>query len=235
MNYEAKGQKLKKKTKMNHKNVKFLVAGLFCIGLTGLRAQTMKDNDGNVYKTVIIGKQVWMAENLKTTKYNDGKAIPFVTDNNTWAALTTPAYSWRVNDEFKHKDDYGALYNWYTVNINKLCPRGWHVPTDAEWRTLTTYLGGESVAGGKLKETGTTHWVRPNTGATNSSGFTACAGGGRYQDGRFYDLGSKGYWWSSTEEGEASAWCFKLQYALRGINRVGSGKPFGMSIRCLRN
>jgi len=219
---------------MKHKNLLLFVVSLFSIGLIGIQAQTVKDINGNVYKTVTIGKQVWMAENLKTTKYNDGTTIPLVTENTAWESLTTPAYCWNKNDA-TNKNRYGALYNWYTVNTNKLCPRGWHVPTDAEWATLTTYLGGESVAGGKLKETGTTHWLRPNTGATNETGFTALSSGGRYEDGRFYDLDSKGYWWSSTEEGEASAWCFQLQYAIRGINRVGSSKPFGMSIRCLRN
>jgi uncharacterized protein (TIGR02145 family) len=216
------------------KIVTLLLVTLFCLGSIGLHAQTVKDINGNVYKTVTIGKQVWMAENLKTTKYNDGTTIPLITENTAWESLTTPAYCWNKNDA-TNKNRYGALYNWYTVNSKKLCPRGWHVPTDAEWTKLTTYLGGESVAGGKLKETGTTHWLRPNTGATNETGFTALSSGGRYEDGRFYDLDSKGYWWSSTEEGEASAWCFQLQYAIRGINRVGSSKPFGMSIRCLRN
>jgi uncharacterized protein (TIGR02145 family) len=218
-----------------NKKVKLSSVLLLTLGMFGLQPQTVKDIEGNVYKTVTIGKQVWMKENLKTSKYNDGKAIPLVTDNIAWSDLSTPAYCWNNNDATTNKNTYGALYNWYTVNTNKLCPRGWHVPTDAEWRTLTTYLGGESVAGGKLKETGTIHWERPNTGAVNSSGFTAHAGGGRYEDGRFHYLGSKGYWWSSTEEGEASVWCFELQYALKGINRVGSKKSFGLSIRCLRN
>ena len=220
---------------MKHKNVMLLIVLLVCIGLTELKAQTVKDIDGNVYHTIVIGKQVWMEENLKTTKYNDGKAIPLVTDDKDWGALTTPAYCWYKNDAKVNKNTYGALYNWYTVNTNKLCPKGWHVPTDAEWTTLTTYLGGEGVVGGKLKETGTTHWKRPNTMATNSSGFTARASGGRYEDGKFYDLASKGYWWSSTEGGEANAWCFELQYAIRSINRLGSKKLSGWSVRCLRN
>jgi uncharacterized protein (TIGR02145 family) len=218
-----------------NKKVKLSSVLLLGLGMVGLRGQTLKDIDGNVYKTVTIGKQVWMVENLKTTKYNDGKTIPLVSDNAAWTDLSTPAYCWNNNSATANKNTYGALYNWYTINTNKLCPKGWHVPTNAEWTTLTTYLGGEGVAGGKLKETGTTHWKRPNTVATNSSGFTARAGGGRYEDGKFYDLGSKGYWWSSTEEGEANAWCFELQYAIRSINRLGSKKPAGWSIRCLRN
>jgi uncharacterized protein (TIGR02145 family) len=202
---------------MQHRIVIISTVILFCIGLSGLQAQTVKDIEGNVYKTVIIGKQVWMAVNLKTTKYNDGKKIPLVTDNTEWTDVSTPEYCW-YNNDIANKEVYGALYNWYTVNTNKVCPKGWHVPT-----------------GGKLKETGTTHWKKPNTGATKSSGFTARAGGGRHEDGKFYDLGSKGYWWSSTEEGEANAWCFELQYAIRSINRLGSKKPSGLSIRCLRN
>ena len=220
---------------MQYKNVILFAITLFCIGFTGLQAQTVKDIDGNVYKTVTIGKQVWMVENLITTKYNDGKTIPLVTDNTSWTDLSTPAYCWNNNDATTYKNTYGALYNCYTVNTNKLCPKGWRIPSDAEWTTLTTYLGGEGVVGGKLKETGTTHWKRPNLKATNSSGFTARAGGGRHEDEKFYDLGSKGYWWSSTEEGEANAWCFELQYAIRSINRLGSRKPSGWSIRCLRN
>ena len=122
----------------------------------------VQDIDGNNYLTVTIGTQIWMAENLRTTKYNDGTAIPLVTDNTTWANLTTPAYCWYNNDAKTNGSTYGALYNWYSVNTKKLCPTGWHVPNDTEWTTLTTYLGGTAVAGGKLKETGTAHWYSPN-------------------------------------------------------------------------
>ncbi|MCB9001260.1 MAG: fibrobacter succinogenes major paralogous domain-containing protein [Bacteroidales bacterium] len=159
---------------------------------------TVTDIDGNTYITVTIGNQVWMAENLKTTHYNDGTAIPNVTDGNEWAALTTGAYCWYSNAT-AYKDTYGALYNWYAVNTGKLAPTGWHVATDAEWTTLTTYLGGESVAGGKLKETDTTHWASPNTGATNETGFTALPGGYRGRGGAFGGIGGYGYWWSATE------------------------------------
>ena len=136
---------------------------------------TATDIDGNVYHTVTIGTQIWMVENLKTTRYNDGSPIPFVTDSSSWSNLTTPGYCWYNNDT-TNKNTYGALYNWFAVNTGKLAPTGWHVPTDDEWTTLTTYLGGESIAGGKLKETGTTHWRTPNAGATNEIGFTASSG-----------------------------------------------------------
>ena len=136
------------------------------------------DIDGNVYQTVTIGTQVWMVENLKTTRYIDGTAIPLDTNSSTWGGLTTPGYCW-YNDSAIYGNTYGALYNWYAVNTGKLAPAGWHVPTDSEWTVLTTYLGGETVAGGKLKDTGTTYWQSPNTGATNASGFLALPGGFR--------------------------------------------------------
>ena len=118
-------------------------------------ATTVSDADGYVYHTVTIGAQVWMVENLKTTKYNDGTAIPLVTDSTAWAILTIPGYCWYNNDAVTYKATYGALYNWYAVNTGKLAPKGWHVPADAEWTKLITFLGGEDVAGGKMKSTGT--------------------------------------------------------------------------------
>jgi uncharacterized protein (TIGR02145 family) len=146
------------------------------------------DGDGNVYNTVTIGTQIWMKGNLKTMKFNYGTSIPNVTDNTTWAGLTSAAYCWYNNDAATYKTTYGALYNWYAVDVasndgKNVCPAGWHIPSDAEWTTLTDYLGGASVAGSKLKETGTTHWLSPNTGATNESGFTALPGGGHSRNG----------------------------------------------------
>lgn len=198
---------------------------------------TVTDIDSNVYHTVTIGTQVWMVENLKTTKYNDGTAIPNVTDSTAWSGLSTPAYCWYNNDSITNKTTYGALYNLYTVNTGKLCPTGWHVPTDAEWTTLTTYLGGESVAGGKLKETGTTHWLSPNTGAINESDFTALPGGYRYYSGIFNYVGKYGYWWSSTEDESNNSWAwdrdmvFNYNVVFRDINY----KNNGFSVRCLRD
>jgi uncharacterized protein (TIGR02145 family) len=226
---------------MKKKNVLMAVI-LICIGLTGLEAQTVKDIDGNVYKTVTIGKQVWMKENLKATKYNDGKAIPLVSDDNAWGALTSPAYCWFNNNSAANKNAYGALYNWYTVNTNKLCPGGWHVPSDAEWRTLTTYLGGEGVAGGKLKETGTTHWESPNTGATNESGFTALSSGSRNHAGAFDISGSNAIffrsnacWWSSSGLSDFNAFYRRLYNALSDIYSSLSVKQSGYSVRCLKD
>ena len=139
------------------------------------------DADGNTYKIIKIGDQVWTAENLRTTRYNDGTEIPLVTDYTAWTNLTTPSYAW-TNNDIGNKSVYGALYNWFVVKTCKLCPSGWHVPTDAEWTILENHLGGISVAGGKMKETGTEHWFAPNTDATNESGFTALPGGWRDGD-----------------------------------------------------
>jgi uncharacterized protein (TIGR02145 family) len=147
--------------------------------LTVAEPISLTDADGNVYQTVTIGAQVWMAENLRTTKYNDGTPIPNVSLAADWNALTTGAYS-DYNNDPANATDYGRIYNWYAINTGKLAPAGWHVPTAAEWATLVTTLGGEGTAGGPAKETGTAHWNAPNTGATNTSGFSARGGGYRH-------------------------------------------------------
>jgi uncharacterized protein (TIGR02145 family) len=195
------------------------------------------DIDNNVYNTVTIGTQVWMKENLKTTRYNDGTAILNVTDGAIWSTLSAGAYCWYDNNAVKYKAEYGALYNWYVVastNAKNVCPTGWHVPTDTEWTTLTTYLGGETVAGGKLKETGTTHWESPNTGATNASGFTALPGGNRLNDGSFDYVGQYGQWWSSTEYLANSAWTRDVGYYFKTLDRAYYLKPSGYSVRCIK-
>jgi len=198
---------------------------------------TVTDIDANVYHTVSIGTQVWMKENLKVTKYRDGTAIPLVTDLTAWNNLLTPAYCWYNNNEATYKATYGALYNWFTVNTGKLCPTGWHVSTDAEWTTLTTYLGGESVAGGKLKETGTTHWWDPNTGATNSSGFTALPGGLRDGWGFFYN-GNYGFWWSpspSDLDTDCCGYSREVKHDFSDVGKDGASKQNGLSVRCLKD
>lgn len=197
--------------------------------------QTVTDIDGNIYKTVKIGDQWWMAENLKTTKYNDGADIPNVTDNTEWVNHTTPAYCWYDND-ISYKNPYGALYNWYSVNTGKLAPTGWHVASDAEWTTLTDYLGGESVAGGKLKETGSSHWDSPNTGATNVTGFSALPAGFRYKDGAFYYIVYYGIWWSSTEYSTNNAWYRYMYFDIIKVNRINYyTKEYGFSVRCVKD
>ena len=197
---------------------------------------SITDYNGNVYWTIKIGDQIWMAENLKTTRYNDGTDIPLVTDNTEWANLYGPAYCWYNNDEAQYKNTYGAIYTWYTVNTDKLCPAGWHVPSDDEWTTLTDYLGGESVAGGKLKEAGTTHWDSPNTGATNETGFTALPGGTRAGGlGDFGGINTYGYWWSSTEYDETRVWWRNTQHHSSRVDRNYLSKWNGYSVRCLKD
>ena len=204
------------------------------------------DIDGNKYSTITIGSQVWLGENLKATRYNDGTAIPLVTDNNTWGALSTPAYCWYDNDEASHKNIYGALYNWYAVETGKLCPDGWHVPTDSEWKQLEMYLGMSqsdtdntgfrgTAEGGKLKEAGTTHWNDPNEGATNESGFTAIPGGFRKETGAFDRNGYLGAWWTATESDASSAWYRRLNYCSSDVDRSNFDKRNGFSVRCVRD
>lgn len=196
---------------------------------------TMTDVEGNVYRTIVIGTQTWMAENLKTTKYRDGEVIPNVIVDATWAALTTGAYCWYKNDATTFKNTIGALYNWYSVNTGKLCPTGWHIPSDTEWTTLTTFLGGGSVAGGKMKETGTVHWLTPNTGATNSSGFTGLPDGGRNRYGNFMSFGAFQRLRSSTEYDATRTWYIFLinndDNAVRNLDY----KNEGYSVRCLKD
>ena len=193
---------------------------------------SLTDNDGNVYKTIIIGTQTWMAENLKTTKYNDGTAIPKVLVNN-WDALKTGAFCWLNDDAITFKDTYGALYNWYAVNTGKLAPKGWHVPTDSEWSTLISYLGGVDVAGDKMKETGTTHWLSPNINATNSSGFSGVPGG--YLYGSFYSIGYYAAWWSSSQNNIYDAWQCTISFNKGAVNMGIGPKKIGYSVRCIKD
>lgn len=186
------------------------------------------------YKTVTIGTQTWMAENLRTAKYNDGTKIPLVTDNTAWLNLATPGFCWYNNDSTTFKNLDGALYNWYTVNTGKLCPVGWHVPTDAEWSTLTTYLGGESIAGAKLKEAGTSYWSSPHPGVTNETGFTALLAGWRYFDGD-YVRAFNSFWWSSTESSATEAWERGMYAGWKSVGRVKGDKRNGISVRCVRD
>jgi uncharacterized protein (TIGR02145 family) len=201
--------------------------------------------DGKVYPTVQIGDQCWMAKNL-----NIGAKITGITEQSNNGVIEKYCYG----DDDANCNTYGGLYQWAemvqylngatntatwspvpTGNVHGLCPTGWHIPSDAEWTTLTTYLGGESVAGGKLKEAGTTHWQTPNEGATNESGFTALPAGYRYNDGTFSNIGNFGYWWSSTENYTSSAWRRNVIYSYGIVYRIGSSKSYGFSVRCLRD
>jgi uncharacterized protein (TIGR02145 family) len=196
---------------------------------------TMSDNDGNTYKTIVIGTQTWMAENLKTTKYRNGDPIPTNLTNSAWTAATTGAYA-IYNNDAANNTIYGKLYNWYAVaDSRSLCPVGWHVPTDSEWTTLENYLGGISVAGGKLKSTSSLS-TTPNTGATNESGFSGLPGGTRFSLGGSYNyIGYYGHWWSSTEYSTTYSWYRGLGYNFGNSNRTNDDKQFGFSVRCLRD
>ena len=194
----------------------------------------MTDIDGNVYQTIIIGTQVWMAENLKVSHYRNGDNIPTGHSSSYWSNLSTGAYAVYNNDVI-NADTYGYLYNWYAVDDSRnIAPEGWHVPTDDEWQILVDYLGGSSVAGGKMKETGTEHWNSPNTGATNESGFTALPGGYRGLNGSYYGMGF-GCFWSSTEGSSYHAWSRRLSYGNSEVYRNYDGKHAGFSVRCLRD
>jgi uncharacterized protein (TIGR02145 family) len=202
---------------------------------TSLTTGLLTDNNGNNYGIIKIGSQWWMKGNLLSTRFKDGTSIPLVTNATSWTNLTTPGYCWYNNDSNTYKNTYGALYNWYAVNTGKLCPTGWHVPSDVEWAILINYLGGDTIAGGKMKETGTIHWQSPNTGATNSSEFSALPGGYRYNYGAFNYLGTYSSWWSSTESSVNSSWKRELGYVTKDIKRYSYFKSDGYYIRCLRD
>jgi uncharacterized protein (TIGR02145 family) len=203
---------------------------------------SVTDQDNNTYKTIQIGTQTWMAENLRTTRYRNGTAIPNITDNTQWQNNTTGAWSYYNNDA-NNNVPYGKLYNWYAVNnTNQLCPTDWHVPSDAEWTTLINFLdsnadGGNNsnTAGGKMKSIGTQYWFSPNTSATNSCGWSGLAGGGRYYNGIFLYVGSDGFWWSSTQSSTLYAWYRTLYYSLGGIDRDYYAKAYGVSVRCVKD
>ncbi|MFO8129152.1 MAG: FISUMP domain-containing protein [Bacteroidales bacterium] len=214
-------------------------------------APTVTDIDGNVYNTVQIGNQCWMKENLKTTTYRNGTAIPNVTDANAWSNLTTGAYVWYDND-ISCKDKYGALYNWFTtVDSNGLCPTGWHVPTHDEWTALTDYIGGtssphgnelkscrqvNSPLGGGCNTSEHPRWNENNYDwGTDDYGFSGLPGGTRSHLGAFNFVGGTGYWWSSTVTSSNYAWNRFLYYG-NGLVLVGSfSKRHGFSVRCLRD
>jgi uncharacterized protein (TIGR02145 family) len=199
-----------------------------------LHYSTVTDIDNNIYKTIKIGTQTWMAENLKVTKYRNGDPISNVTNNTTWGSLTTGAYC-NYNNEVNNSTTYGSLYNWFAVaDKRNIAPTGWHVASDTEWTTLTTYLNGEGVAGGKLKEAGTTHWLNPNTGATNETGFTALSGGCRYREASGY-FGYNGFWWSSTEFGASHGWYRKMNNNNSNVDKYYEFKYIGFSVRCVKD
>jgi uncharacterized protein (TIGR02145 family) len=192
------------------------------------------DIDGNFYGTVQIGNQVWMSENLKTSRYRNGGLIPNVTDGTAWRNSPTGAWSY-YNNDVSNNAIYGKLYNWYTTRGDTLCPTGWGVPTDAEWTTLTNYLGGASVAGGKMKSTGTTYWGSQSAGTDNSSGFSALPGGDRNGVGSFTRIRDNAFFWSATESDSSYAWSRSLFSDGSSVSSNDYVKSVGASVRCLRD
>ncbi len=195
----------------------------------------VRDIDGNIYVEVTIGGQTWLRENLKTTRYNDGTPIANLTENSMWGSSNEGAYCWYENDGALYKDTFGALYNWYATDTRKLCPPGWHIPAVIEWDALISFLNGEDKAGGKLKETGIEHWLSPNAGATNATGFTALPDGSRNDSGDFTNLGSSGTWWSSDDYDLNSSYIYSINYNNSIVVRHIDFKQMGFSVRCLKN
>ncbi len=219
--------------------------------VSGIKAQsigeTITDVDGNTYKTIKIGDQLWMAENLKTTKFNDGTKIPLVTDNAAWDKLKKPGFCW-YNNKADNKDTYGGIYNWYVVKTAKVCPSGWHVPTDDEWKKLEMAVGmskattdstgkrgsneGSKLAGNAELWTDGTLTSNPSFG---SSGFHLVAGGFRGGNGRFYEIDRIGNWWTTTEYNNDNSWYRGIYFYGKVITRYGLDKRSGISIRCVKD
>lgn len=198
-------------------------------------ADTVFDIDGNTYTTVIIGSQVWLAENLKVTRCRNGHELPYVSNDTAWSAWPGGAYCW-CNDDSTNKELYGALYNFAAViDSCGLCPKGWHVPTESEWLRLIAFLGGDEVAGGKLKEKGTAYWNYPNIGATDECGFRGRPGGGRGRISGSGDIGEFATWWSSTPYDSTYAWHYGL-YRNSAKMRFNPGhRASGFSVRCVKD
>lgn len=192
------------------------------------------DIEGNEYKVVNINNQLWMAENLKTTKYNDGSNIINAVEDSLWFTNTAGAYSWYDNDGDSFSESLGALYNWYAVNSGKLCPDNWRVPSDNDWNNLINYLGGDSIAGAKLKSIDKNFWNEPNTGASDEYDFNGLAGGMRMIDGRFYGLGEIAQWHSSTEINETNASSFGAHTNGTDLFNASQEKSYGFYVRCVK-
>lgn len=200
--------------------------------------EMVTDIDGNVYRTIKIGAQTWMAEDLKVTTYRNGAPIDYIPGEElgkrSWEKALSGAYCWYNNNESSGKT-YGALYNWEAVNSGVLAPKGWHVPSLEEWKVLIEFLGGEKNAGGKLKEVGTDHWTTPNGGADNSSGFTALPGGGRQETFDFLAIGYKAWWWTSTKKNLLKSYYIQVNYKLPTVNIYTIENFSGLSVRCIKD
>ncbi|HPR31472.1 MAG TPA: FISUMP domain-containing protein [Prolixibacteraceae bacterium] len=197
------------------------------------------DGDGYSYPVVEIGNQLWMARNLQTSKYDDLTTIACISKDSEWVNLITPAFCYYGFEE-SNKSDYGSLYNWFALNkdINgekNICPKGWHVPIDAEWISLSEFLDSSTFVGGKLKETGFAHWEKPNSNASNETGFTGLPAGGFLKDSNFVELGFSSYYWTSTSSSVDSSWCRTMKNDNGEFGRYNYPMICGLSIRCLND
>lgn len=214
---------------------------------------SLTDQQGNTYKTIIIGSQVWMAENLKTSRYRNGDLIPNITEQVVWEGISGGAWCNYENDS-QYDCPYGKLYNWYTVSdARNICPTGWHVPSESDWNTLIGYLDPSfqpnpnstnlllsSFAGGRLKSTGTQYWDSPNTNASNESGFSALPSGYRIvnnepYDRKFYSLNGSSSFWSSTSSDSAFAKIIRVEHASSNVYKVKYEKRRGFAVRCIQD
>jgi uncharacterized protein (TIGR02145 family) len=233
-------------------------AGIFTASITGLAATTTyhvrawaTNSVGTAYgndisfttaaivppppPTITICSQVWMTKNLDVITYRNGDPIPQVTDPVQWQNLTTGAWAY-VNNDPATNTNYGKIYNWYAVNDPRgLAPTGWHIPTQTEYTTLYNCLGGEYIAGGKLKTSGTSDWMAPNTGATNSSGFSALPGGKRTNTGAYSGFGTQGLLWTATSQSGTHAWASSLLYSSTWADFTGLEKKEGGAVRCVKD
>lgn len=206
-----------------------------------LNAQSVEDIEGNSYKTITYRSKVWMAENLRTQKLNDGTPIPVVEDLDEWENLKTPALCWYNNNIYIYEEVFGGLYNWYAVSTNKLCPTGWRVPNKAEWEDLINSLGGKNAAGGKLKTKGNLVeanglWYNFNEKNTNDIGFSARPGGGRFSEMNYVSVFTEGYWWTSTDAGiDESAYRINMDYMYPDAYASIAYKIQGLSVRCVKD
>lgn len=220
---------------MELKSILFLFTFVISITVTfsqsGNIEYSIKDIEGNLYNTVRIGNQVWMEENLKTKKYNDQSSIQNITNDYSWSIFTRGAYCWLFNEQ-SHGNAYGMLYNWYAVNSDKLCPSGWHVPTDYEWKTLSLFLGGNNISGGKLKSLN--GWSKPNSGATNESRFSALPGGIRGGNGLFGNEDFT-FWWTSSKVNANYISAMEISSNSTYFERVDAPKSSGLSVRCIKD
>jgi uncharacterized protein (TIGR02145 family) len=216
--------------------ISLIILSFMFLDLSTVSSQTVSDIDGNTYSTVSIGNQVWMGENLKVTKFNDQNPIALVLDDTQWSSQTQAAYCYYQGD-ITNSNDYGNMYNWYVVNNSRnVCPTGYHVPSITEWEELITFLGGNAVAGGKLKEAGFAHWLSPNTGADNSSNFTLLPSGWRANNNGFYEnLSYMAYLWSSTAVDALSSNIMLVGHDSPAAYTSESHILTGLPIRCLKD